>query len=144
MTVEDKYWFFSSPFYNLWKWKSLSCVQLFETPWAIQSMEFSRILEWESIPFSRGSSQPRDWTQVFPIAGGFFTSWATREAQEYWSGKAQGKLGRNREEVDGAGSRGPLGPPAHPREQLKHFDPQTQKAHSPSLHCWVCMPGTYP
>ena len=25
-------------------------------------------------------------TQVFHIAGGFFISWATREAQEYWSG----------------------------------------------------------
>ena len=40
-----------------------------------------------SLPFSRGSSQPRDWTQVSCVAGGFFTSWATREAQEYWSGK---------------------------------------------------------
>ena len=27
----------------------------------------------------RGSSQPRDWMQVSCIAGGFFTSWATRE-----------------------------------------------------------------
>ena len=33
------------------------------------------------IPYSRGSSQPRDQTQVSCIAGGFFTSWATREAQ---------------------------------------------------------------
>ena len=33
-----------------------------------------------------GSSQPRDGTQVFHIAGEFFTSWATREAQEYWVG----------------------------------------------------------
>ena len=32
-----------------------------------------------SSPFSRGSSQTRDWTQVSHIAGGFFTSWATRE-----------------------------------------------------------------
>ena len=40
-----------------------------------------------SLPFSRGSSQPRDRTQVSCVAGGFFTSWATREAQEYWSGK---------------------------------------------------------
>ena len=30
--------------------------------------------------FSRGSSQPRDWTQVSQISNGFFTSWATREA----------------------------------------------------------------
>ena len=34
-----------------------------------------------AIPFSRRSSQPRDGTQVSHIAGGFFTSWVTREAQ---------------------------------------------------------------
>ena len=45
-----------------------------------------RILEWVAFPFSRGSSQPRDQTQVSHIAGGFYMSWATREAQEYWSG----------------------------------------------------------
>ena len=39
-----------------------------------------------AFPFSRGSSQPRDQTQVSHIAGRFFTSWATREVQEYWSG----------------------------------------------------------
>ena len=33
----------------------------------------ARILEWVVMPSSRGSSQPRDQTQVFPIAGGFFT-----------------------------------------------------------------------
>ena len=37
------------------------------------------------MPSSRGSSQPRDRTQVFCIAGRFFAIWATREAQEYWS-----------------------------------------------------------
>ena len=46
----------------------------------------ARILEWVAIPFSRESSQPRDRTQVSCIADAFFTSWATREAQEYWSG----------------------------------------------------------
>ena len=33
----------------------------------------ARILEWVAVPFSRGSSQPRDRTQVSHIAGGFFT-----------------------------------------------------------------------
>ena len=47
----------------------------------------ARILEWIATPFSRGSSQPRDRTQVSHVAGGFFTTWATREAQEYWSGR---------------------------------------------------------
>ena len=46
----------------------------------------ARILEWVAVPFSRASSQPRDWTQVSHIVGGFFTNWATREAQEYSSG----------------------------------------------------------
>ena len=40
----------------------------------------ARILEWVAFPFSRGSSQPRDQTQVSHIAGGFFTIWTTREA----------------------------------------------------------------
>ena len=42
-----------------------------------------RILEWVAYPFSKGSSQPRDQTQVSHIAGGFFP---IREAQEYRSG----------------------------------------------------------
>ena len=41
-----------------------------------------KILEWVAVPFSRGSSQPRDQTQVSRITGGFFANWATREAQE--------------------------------------------------------------
>ena len=40
------------------------------------------IQEWIAFPFSKGSSQPRDWTQFSHIAGGFFTSWATKEARE--------------------------------------------------------------
>ena len=36
-----------------------------------------RMLEWVAFPFSRESSQPKDWTQVSYIAGRFFTSWAT-------------------------------------------------------------------
>ena len=38
------------------------------------------ILAWVAIPFSRGSSRPRDQTQVSLIAGRFFTVWAIREA----------------------------------------------------------------
>ena len=40
----------------------------------------ARILEWVAFLFSRGSSQPRDRTQVFCIADRFFTNWAIREA----------------------------------------------------------------
>ena len=45
----------------------------------------ARILEWVAIPFSKESSQSRDQTQISRIVGEFFTSWATSEAQEYWS-----------------------------------------------------------
>ena len=44
--------------------------------WILQA----RILEWVAFPFSRGSSQSRDWNQLSCAAGGFFTSWVTREA----------------------------------------------------------------
>ena len=40
----------------------------------------ARILEWVAIPFSRGSSQPRDQTQASCIAGRYLTTWATWEA----------------------------------------------------------------
>ena len=40
----------------------------------------ARILEWVAIPFSRGSSRPRDRTLVSPITGRFFTVWTSREA----------------------------------------------------------------
>ena len=39
----------------------------------------ARVLEWVAISFSRGSSQPRDRTQVSRITGSFFTIWVTRE-----------------------------------------------------------------
>ena len=69
------------------KWKLLIRVQLFAMPWTIQSMEFSdQNTGVVVIPFSKVSSQPKDWTQVSHLAGGFFTSWATKEAQEYWCG----------------------------------------------------------
>ena len=77
----------------------LSYVQLFVTPWTIAhqvslAMEIlqARILEWVAMPSSRGSSQPRDWTQVSFITGGFFIVWATRESQEYWSVPSPGDL----------------------------------------------------
>ena len=41
-----------------------------------------RTLEWVAYPFSSRSSQPRTWTGVPCIAGGFLTNWALREAQE--------------------------------------------------------------
>ena len=45
----------------------------------------ARILERVTIPFSRGSSWPGDWTLFSCIAGRFFTVWAAREAQNIHS-----------------------------------------------------------
>ena len=61
-----------------WKWNLLSHVRLFTTPWTAHGILQARILV--VIPFSTGSSQPRDWIQVSRIAGRFFTSRANREA----------------------------------------------------------------
>ena len=63
-----------------------SSVQLLSCVWLCDPMDCSlpgssvhgilqaRILEWVAMPSSRGSSQPRDRTQVFYTAGRFFTT----------------------------------------------------------------------
>ena len=43
---------------------------------SVHGLVQARILEWVPIPFSRGSSQPRDRTQVSCIVGRFFILWA--------------------------------------------------------------------
>ena len=62
-------------------------VQLFATPVdyslpdsSIHGILQARILEWVSVPFSRGSSQHRDWTWVSFTTVRFFTIWANRDA----------------------------------------------------------------
>ena len=71
--------------------KSLSRVRLFATPWTVayQAVAYqncnlsihgifqARVLQWVAISFSRGSSRPRNLTQVSRIAGRCFTIWAT-------------------------------------------------------------------
>ena len=51
----------------------------------------ARILEWIAIPSSRGSSRPRDWTQVSCIASRFFTVWVTRGTCYVWVNAKQMK-----------------------------------------------------
>ena len=41
---------------------------------SIHGISQARILEWVAISFSRQSSQPRDWSHIFCLAGRFFTS----------------------------------------------------------------------
>ena len=70
-----------------------------EDPLENRIASHSIILAWgipwtvESFPFSRGSSQLRDQTQVSCNAGRFFTSWATRGAPVYSMGSQ--RVGHN-------------------------------------------------
>ena len=58
-----------------------SCLTLCDPmDYTIHGILQARILEWVAFPFSRGSSEPRDHTQVSHIAGRFFTRWVTGEA----------------------------------------------------------------
>ena len=69
------------------KWVTQSCPTLCNPMYyPVHGILQARILEWVAIPCFGGSSQLRNLTQVSHIAGGIFTSWATRETQEYWSG----------------------------------------------------------
>ena len=57
----------------------------------------ARILKWVAIPFCRGSSQPRDWTQVSCLTGRFFTIWATKgEAPILWPPNRKSQLSGKR------------------------------------------------
>ena len=75
------------------KVKSLSHVWPFATPRtvahqaSVHGILQAWILEWVAISFSRGSSQPRDRTQVSRIAGRHFNLWATREAHYLMTSK---------------------------------------------------------
>ena len=96
-------------FSNAWKWKVkvklFSRVQPLATPWtaayqAPLSMGFSRQEYWSGHGLYSSRNSPRQNTavgslsllqgivptQVSRIAGRFFTSWPTREAQEHWGG----------------------------------------------------------
>ena len=69
---------------NAWKCWLLSCVWLCDPMdcnppgSSVRGILQARILEWVAIPFSRGSSWPRDQTWVSCTVGRFFTLWATK------------------------------------------------------------------
>ena len=76
------------------KWSEVkvaqSCLTLCDPmDYRVHEILQARILEWLAVPFSRGSSQPINQTQLSHIAGRFFTDWATRPAEP--QGKPQGK-----------------------------------------------------
>ena len=96
---QPKYWSFSFSISPSKEYSGLisftlshfSHVRLFATPSdcsppgsSIHGILQARILEWVAISFSKGSSQPRDWTHVsyvFYIGGRILNHWATWEAQ---------------------------------------------------------------
>ena len=61
-----------------------ACLTLCDTMpgWSVHGILQATILERVAIPFSRGSSRPRDWTWFSHIDGRFFTLWATKEAHK--------------------------------------------------------------
>ena len=75
------------------KWKSLSPTLCNPLDYTVHGILQARILEWVAFPSSRGSSQPRDWTQISRIAGEFFTSWVIREDLPQFS-KTELRVGR--------------------------------------------------
>ena len=59
--------------------------------YTVHGILHARIRDGIAFPFSRGSSQPRDRTLVSHIAGRFFTSCVTSEAQECFPHSSVGK-----------------------------------------------------
>ena len=55
----------------------------------------ARILGWVAIPVSRGTSWPKNQTQVPFIAGGFFTIWASRDAVDWLCPSINASLAMN-------------------------------------------------
>ena len=72
-----------------WKWSrsvmsdSLLPVDCSPSSSSVHGILQARILEWVAVSFSRGSSWPRDRTQVSHIAGRRFNLCTTREALKY-------------------------------------------------------------
>ena len=78
-TTKSSKLFFNWKIANVTCWTCLSCSVVSDSLRPHGNLQ-ARILKQVAFPFSRGPSQSRDWTQVSRITGGFFTSWATREA----------------------------------------------------------------
>ena len=78
--VHSHYRHLGSSYIYIWVKESQSVMSDHLWPYESNGIHQAVILECVAVPFSRGSSQPRDWTQVSSIAGRLFTSWTTREA----------------------------------------------------------------
>ena len=71
---------------NMWVKVAQSCPTFCDPmDYTVYGILQTRILKWVAFSISRGSYQPRGKIQFSLIADELFTSWATREAYEYWS-----------------------------------------------------------
>ena len=87
----------------------------------------ARTLEWVAIFFSRGSSRPRDQTQVSHIAGRLFTFWATRESHgPYRKCKLEKNHAKIWSGISKWGGEVVKNPPANPGDR-RWFDPWLRK-----------------
>ena len=83
------------------QWREVKVAQL--CPTLCDPMDSSsgilqtRILDWVAFPFSRGSSQPRDQTQVSRIAGGVFTNWTIRKDKRAAHAQQEPLVGNGRD-----------------------------------------------
>ena len=78
MHGNNEQWIWASGYLSYGQWKvkvkvDQSCLTLCDLmDYTVHGILQTRILEWVAIPFSRGSSQTRDQTQVSLITGRFF------------------------------------------------------------------------
>ena len=105
----------------------------------------ARTLEWVAIPFSRGSSRPRDQTQVSCIAGRFFTIWATRDQMTRRSRgispvcQVRPRHREQREEGQGRHTQAEGQSTRHTKHRNK--DPKWSKALHVGSGTWRSLPG---
>ena len=71
------------PSFTIIKWKLLSSVWLFVTPWTVVHGKNTGV---GSHSLLQGIFPTQGSNQASRIVGRFFTIWAMKEAQEYWSG----------------------------------------------------------
>ena len=127
----------------------MNCSQLGSS---IHGILQARILEWFAMIFSRGSSQPRNWTWVSCIVGRFFTIWATREVDLHTllclpgSSDSKNPPAMKETQVWSLGQEDPL-----EKEMATHSSilawriPWTEESwgHKESRHDWVTNTHTY-
>ena len=129
------------------KWKSLSHVQLFATPWTVAHQLLhpwdspARILEWVAISFSQGSSWPRDWTQGLPRCR-LIVYHLCHQGSPWWlPGRHQSSVSAVRRVPDSAWIRADWDP-ERPKSNLQLFKLHNIRPSSPNVEVPIWAQGT--